>query len=297
VTVAPTFLLVGANRAATTTLYHHLGQHPEVFVSPVKEPMYFLTADGTSIGEYVASPHAGSGARPSWDGYLALFTGAAQYAARGEASTLYLHNSKVAAATRHLPGLRIIALLRQPADRAFSNYVMHRQWGVERLPTFEAALAAEPERVASGWAQAWHYLALSRYATAVGAYLDIFGANRMRVFLFEDLVADPAAVVREAYAFLGVDPNFPVDASVRHNQARVSRAQMAWRATHGPLGWTMGARAPRTTARIRTLLEHVPALDSVTRRMVTERCRSDIDELSRLLDRDLSGWLAPPSQR
>jgi hypothetical protein len=292
VTSPPNFLLIGANRAATTTLYHHLGQHPDVFVSPIKEPMYFLTADGSSIDEYVAAPAAASGAQPSWDDYLSLFAGAGHHAARGEASTLYLHNAKVVALARRLPGLRIIAVLRQPVDRAFSNYVMHREWGVERLPSFEAAVAAEPARIAARWAQAWHYLALGRYVAAVRAYLNVFGSDRMRIYLFEDVVANPAAVVRDAYAFLGVDPTFPVDPAIHHNRVRVVRTQLAWRATHGPLGWTLNERAPRLAARVRSRLEYRPRLRAATRRAVTATFRGDIDELSRLLDRDLSAWTA-----
>ena len=143
----PNFLVIGASKCGTTSLWHYLDQHPSVYMSPVKEPMYFCSDD------YVAAPgdrhyfmqeHA---VRSPGD-YLALFSQRSAEPMAGEATTAYIADPAAPARIHAtLPDVKLVAVIRHPAERAYSEYAYSRAWGIETVPTFEQAIAAG----ARGW--------------------------------------------------------------------------------------------------------------------------------------------------
>jgi hypothetical protein len=298
----PNFLVIGAAKSGTTALWSFLRQHPQVFMPDLKEPHHFAFEPDRSAPVY-----RGPGATihrdavTDTDDYRALFDGAKGAAAIGEASALYLYLPDAAARIQAaMPDARLVAVLRQPADRAFSSFLHLKRQGREPAPDFEAALALEPERIADNWAFLWRYRDLGHYPRQLSAYLDRFGSERLLVHLYDDLVQDPLEVMRRTYAFLGVDPSFAPDVSARTNVGGVPRG---WR------GRLFGRRSPLrraasmvVPARLRrragaladrqALTREAIALD--TRRRLTEEFRSEIDELGELLGRDLSAWLRDP---
>ena len=140
----PNFLVIGAAKSGTTALYHTLKQHPQIFMSPVKEPHFFAFEGERPV-------YCGPGDRELFnprvvfrlEDYVRLFDGLRAQTAVGEASVQYLMRSDAAAARirQHIPRAKLIAILRQPADRAYSHYIMLRSQGLERL-SFTQALAA-----------------------------------------------------------------------------------------------------------------------------------------------------------
>jgi hypothetical protein len=145
--------------------------------------------------------------------YLRLFATVDDRRWRGESTTLYLYDSKAATAIRRrCPDARIVAIVREPVDRAFSAWSFARRRGWEREADFRRALDAEAERVRAGWGALWHYRRQGMYAGQIARYLDVFGPDRVFVRSFDLLRADPHRFFRELLVFLGLDwpPGFTV---------------------------------------------------------------------------------------
>lgn len=295
----PTFLIIGAAKSGTTALWSFVRQHPDVFMPSVKEPQYFAFAEGerpafrgpgATIGRAITSRQA----------YDALFADAGQARAVGEASNLYLYREEAAARIAHeVPDVRLLAILRQPADRAFSSYQHLKRQGREPAPDFASALALEEERIRDGWGFLWRYRDLGFYGRQLRRYLDRFPRERLLVHLYEDLASDPAATLRRTFEFLGVDPGFDPDFSARPNRGGVPRS--GWRGVllsrRNPVRRLLAPLVParmrpgaRAAADSRALERE--ALDDATRRRLTADFSADLGELESLLERDLGDWRA-----
>ena len=280
----PNFFIVGAPKAGTTTLYHHLRAHPDVFMSEAKEPHYFS--------------YAGEG-QPRWgvqtlDAYRTLFDGVQNETAVGEASTWYLYSETAAEQIqRAVPDAGIIALLRDPVSRAYSSWSYRVQMGWESEP-FERAIVLEEQRRAAGEPWDVHYLNAGWYADQVDRYLRAFGPDQVRVFLFEDLTSDPAAVVSEALRFVGVDPNAT---TVQANRVHNATVMPRWTAlTRFLKRGDVRSLARRVPAPLRRVLadslrsvnrRNRPRLDPGLRQSLQDRFRPDVRRLEILLGKDL----------
>ena len=293
----PTFFLVGAPKAGTTSLYHYLREHPHVFMSQEKEPHYF-----SFVGEQ--QPPWGT---PTLDAYKALFADAGGSRAVGEASTWYLYST---AASREIhaevPDARILMLLRNPVDRAFSSWAYGVQMSWEK-EDFETALAKEADRTAAGGAWDVHYVQAGMYAAQVRRYLDMFPRSQIGVWTFEDFRRDPSRVCREAYEFIGVDPRagFP-DTRAVHNPTARPRWPALNRALRRPGRLKAVAKAVLPTGLRQTIARSLrssnqaakPSMDPAVRSRLREVYRQDVAELSDLLATDFeSAWFGdlPPS--
>jgi hypothetical protein len=219
----------------------------------------------------------------------------------GEASTLYLSMPSAGAAIRRqAPAMRLIAILRDPAERAYSSYLHMRRDGREPCETFEAALDQEETRVRDGWEHLWHYTRLGFYHAQLEPYFELFPREQIAVWLYEDLQADPQRVLREVFDFLGVDPTFQPDMSVKHKVAGTPRSKalhavltrpnpaksLAKRLLPDPVrGRLYGALMQRN------IVAHRDGLPPELKLRLQSLFRGDIERLATLLDRDLSGWL------
>jgi hypothetical protein len=208
VTVAlPDFLLIGAPKAGTTALHVALARHPQLYLSPVKEPKFFLT-DG--------APPAGAGGPGDaqtfreyvWrrEDYEALFDPAPAGTLTGESTTLYLRDpdahERIAATVPHA---RLVAVVRDPVDRAHSNWTHLRSAGLEPEADFLRACALEEARAARGWGPFWRYVDLGRYGAQLSHLSSVFPREQVHVVLYRDLRRDPIGTLDGICAFLGVD--------------------------------------------------------------------------------------------
>ncbi|MCB2114209.1 MAG: sulfotransferase [Parvularculaceae bacterium] len=220
---APTFIVFGASRSGTTGLYTYLKQHPEIFMSPAKETNFFAyegrTPDCAGPGaEYV------NNSITRLEDYEALFGEAGSEKARGEASPLYLYVPGTAQRIRaKLPDVKLIAILRNPIDQAFSHFLYARRQMLEPLEDFNAALDAEQSRVEAGWQPMFHYARFPRYAEQLSAYFDAFPREQLQIHLYEDFEERPLEVLKEIFAFIGVDDQFSPDIEYRPNAGGVPR--------------------------------------------------------------------------
>jgi hypothetical protein len=205
----PSFLLIGAQRAGTTSLYAQLVRHPQVLPSLRKEVQYFTLHHARGEAWY----------RAHFPTERAL---AARRAVCGEATPYYLFHPLAPERAHHLlPDVRLLVVLREPVARAFSHYQHSRARGRETLG-FEAALEREAERLAAegerpGFAhQHFSYFARGLYAEQLRRWLAWYPREHLLVLRFEELEADPQACVARSVAFLGLAPAALPPPSVRN---------------------------------------------------------------------------------
>jgi sulfotransferase family protein len=202
----PDFLIAGVPKAGTTALHAALVPHPQLFLPPVKEPKFFLSdgpppvtggpGDVQTYQEHV------------WrqEDYEALFDPAPPGALLGEATPFYLHDLDAHDRIKSLvPSARLILLLRDPVDRAHSNWTHLWNAGLEPEADFLTACRAEPARKAAGWAAFWHYVDLGRYGHQVQHLYRHFPREQVLLLRYRDLKDAPAATLDRVCAFLGVD--------------------------------------------------------------------------------------------
>jgi hypothetical protein len=272
----PNFLIIGAAKAGTTSIYHYLQQHPDVFMSPVKEPRYYWQEGrGKRLEIYEREE------------YEQLFSGVTSQRAVGEATTHYLNSpSAPEMIAADLPDVKLIVSLRNPADRAYSSYLGTLRNGEERCTVDEAMRPGS------------YYVESSRYYASLSRYFARFASSQIKVILFDDLIANPRAVVRDLFEFLGVDPAFEVDVSATHNRASVPRSmflnEMLVKTglfVHRLLPSSM--RDTGITGMIQGLFLRRPErLSPERRRQLLEYFRDDIDQTATLIGRPLAHWLA-----
>jgi hypothetical protein len=292
----PDVFIVGAFKAGTTALYEYLRQHPQIFMSVPKEPMYF----GSDLTPRYR--------RMTEDEYLALFKGAAHSQRAGEASPWYLYSTNAPTEILNFsPSAQAIALLRNPVDVMYAQHSQLVFNQREDLTDFGEALAAEEDRrrgeripADALRPEALFYRHSVRFAEQLGHWFETFGRERIHVAVFDDLVADPRAVYRGALEFLNVDASHEVDLSVYNpnRNARSGRFQKLIFAPPRPLRALMGKlRSLPVAHRIRDVLVNANSrqavraeMDPDLRRRLTEEFAPQVADLGELIGRDLSAW-------
>jgi hypothetical protein len=273
----PNFLVIGAAKGGTTSLYQYLRQHPDIFMSPMKEPNYFTDEDQLFGKRSVRSRVE----------YERLFDGVRDERAIGEATPRYLNAiGGIGRIHADLPGVRLIATLRQPAERGYSAYLMRFTDSREWAPA-EDVLQPGNYQFESGL----YYAKLRRY-------FDTFPRDQIKVILFDDLIARPQETVRSLFRFLGVDPDFAVDTSIRFNTTLsprfvgLTRLFNATAKTYARLfPWASGTGLGTPLRRL-LLRKRSPIPPELWRRL-TDQYRDDIIATGELIERDLSHWLTP----
>ena len=300
----PDFLIIGAPKAGTTALHAALAQHPEVFVTSPKEPKYWLCDD--------APPPAWRGpgdahSQQEWiwrhDEYAALFDAARPDTVRGESTPFYLWSRGAhRRIAETLPDVRLIAVVRDPIDRAYSNWMHLWCDGLEPVADFETAFGLQDERVRAGWAPFWRYRDLGRYGEQLAHLYQHVDPQRVLVLRYRDIVDDPPAAVDRACRFLGITPG--TVATIPRDNSR-SYVPPGWRPTVlGPVvraGAWAGQFAPPhvwrrasapLVARLRSGDLRRPRLAPEQRERLIPAFADDVRLLSRLTGQDFSDWLS-----
>lgn len=300
----PDFLVIGAAKSGTVSLYHYLRQHPQIFMCPINEPNFFAL-DGFDLETHFQGP----GDRVTLQrhcvrerlSYEALFTAARPDQKIGESSPLYLYSAHAPQRIRqYAPDVRLIALLRHPADRAFANYRHYRIAGLEPLPYFDQALAAEPVRLAAGWGPwpFWAYRDAGNYAEQLQRYYDRFPSEQILVCYYEELRDAPVALLQNIYRFIGLRDDFTPDTTVRHNIGNRPRSDTLHRLMSHPniLKQTIKKALPDPLRRwlrdsLQRLNEERLELDGVQRQQLVQYYEPGIRRLQNLTGHDLNRWL------
>jgi hypothetical protein len=270
----PNFLILGAQKSGTSSLARWLKRHPDVFIPPQKE-LHFFT-------KHVRDD----------DAYRAAFASVRQHAV-GEATPDYLYDPNVPGAIQRLLGedVRLVVVVRNPIDRAYSHYWHARRLGIV-TGSFEAALADE-DRVlgragASGW---WSFVDRGRYVRQLERYERRFRRGQLHVELFDDLVSDSRAATERVWRFLDVDPAAAPPGMKFLPSNRASQTVLPPRLARQVMRLPVGSPARRWVTRRTTRSFTPPPMRHGTREQLRERLAPEIEALERWLGRDLPQWV------
>jgi hypothetical protein len=192
----PNFFIVGAQKAGTTSLYFYLKEIPQVYMSPLKELFYFAP--------HAVQTHVVDVIRDKKE-YLRLFENAKGYIAVGEATPIYLWDPDAPKLIHQtVPHARIIMILRDPIERAYSNYLMKMKYSGMKS-SFYDELMRDYKNQEKVFGRSQLYVEFGMYYEQVKRYFDIFGREQVKVIIFEEFVQHPEQSVNEILAFLGVN--------------------------------------------------------------------------------------------
>ncbi len=304
----PNFLVIGPSKAATTSLFHYLRQHPEVYLSPIKNPKFFYD-DYREIdcpgGGYTLEDHQ-SGApylgRKVTDlrEYLRLFDGWCGQKVAGEISPGYLTHAKSARLISEFSNyMRLIAILRDPVQRAYSNYTHLVAKAMEGRP-FIRALEEEPVDEPIGvLTESTTYVREGLYFRNLMRFLQYFDREQILICWFDEFVSQPRRTLRHIFRFLGVKEDAPITTDIAHNVTRYSRSGRLNKVL-SQSGRSIARSVPRPLRRhlvsIRSRLldfnSYKPEpMSRAERSRAIDFFREDTERLQELLKVDLSGWM------
>lgn len=300
----PNLLMVGAAKGGTTTLHYALDQHPQVYMSRKKEPGYFAWSEEDlsfiNNGKLVTKPRF---LVNHLEDYLSLFQDGRDKIIRGESSTtyLYFYEKTIANILRIHPdpqNIHIVMILRNPVDRAFSQYMHKLRDGAESLD-FESALKMEAQRKAENWHFDYQYTGRGLYYEQVKAYLQNF--RNAKVYLNEELRTDPSGLIQSLEDFLQID-RCPLDFGDELNASGEpkSEALNKFLKKPNPVKKFLGNLLPKDLRRKMRLKVQSTVykynlekkdLQPETRMMLQKIYREDVLKLQELIRRDLSSWI------
>ncbi len=291
----PTFLVVGIEKAGTTSIYQYLNQHPQVYMSPVKETN-FLERDWEN---FQGKPNPKR--IDTWEKYSNLFSNVQDEIAIGEVSPNYLFHYKSSSERiiKYVPDVKIIAILRNPVDRAYSDYLMHLRdsINVEKVRSLTEQVQFRADTSFT--------LKKGFYYTPVKYYFDTFGKERVKIYLYNDLSENSSAMMQDMYQFIGVNSDFTPDTSERQQVAAVPKNQSLnnLMKTKNPvraavssvlkvvMPLEMRQKLRSSLVNLNSAGKELKPLSSEERQLLIDFYREDILKLQDLIQRDLSSWL------
>lgn len=307
----PNFLVIGAPKAGTTSIHEYLREHPDVFMSPIKEPHFFCypsldSAHGedSALNPLSEAERAEQAAKLpenlAW--YEGLFEGAKGERAVGEVSPQYLgYPNAPKHIHRYIPNAKLIAILRDPAELAYSGYLHAVRDGRGTREEFEAAIEAVLREGYDGVIrdEIYRNLHFGFYHAHLARYHALFPSENLHVCFFDDFKNDACAVMQAMYRFLGVDNSFQPDTGAQYNVSVVPRNVGLYRyfTSANPL-IRFGKRAAPHSLRVAAmnLRNHLlarkkPEMEPALRKKLVAIYREDTLRLQKQLQRDLSHWL------
>jgi hypothetical protein len=300
----PDFFIAGAPKAGTTALHAALARHPSLYMSPVKEPKFFLS-DGpppTQGGPGDVRTYREHVWRRS--DYEALFAAAPAGSRRGESTPFYLYRQdaqqRIAAL---IPEAQLIVVLRDPIERAHSNWTHLWSAGLDPVDDFVQACGEEQRRIDAGWADFWHYLQLGMYGRQLEHLYTVFPRPQVLVFRYRAMIANPAGLLDAVCRFLSVEPGVLTevprenvtahpDRTARHRS--VARLLRAGSSVAGVLPGQLGtAITDRLERSLQAGAKPRQPLTWEQRRALIPAFEADIRLLESLTGEDFGDWLQP----
>lgn len=298
--MGPNFLITGVAKAGTTSLYYYLSQHPEVEI-PRKETFFFARDFYKNTGSGTSPHFRGKENIVFTEREYDLFYRKCNSKAVGEVSTCYayLYETSIELIKKKLGDIKIIFLLRHPVERALSAYNHFRRMKQEPL-TFKDAIEKESHRIELGWDFMWHYTSMGFYAKQVQAFKENFA--QVKIFLTDDLDANPQQLMKDIFKFIGIDDNFIPDTGFRYNISGTRPDRLRFgsffngpfsRKVIYPVLKKIIPEKERRQAKhhLRMPSENIENLiDTSLKKQLTDMYSDDIILLEKIIDRDLSKW-------
>jgi hypothetical protein len=304
--ILPSFVIAGAPRCGTTSLHYYLRQHPQICMSAIKEPNFFLFGDG---GPHIAEAPIIRKSIQKLSEYSSLFRPTAATRAIGDASPLYLYTRPTPAQILAVCGVvQVICVLRRPAERAWSHFLYALEVAPDQRDADFAELVDAEIRGGPGYEPyrtRTHLVRLGRYAEQVRRYQETFGAENVHVLLMEDLGGDRGGSLATICRAIGVDDAFAFDLDQRYNPSGIAPDNPIARRIVRKLTPTIKAvLPPRLAGRLAEVrmgrasaasTEPAPEMDPAVAERIAEWCRTDVDDLATLIGRDLTDWHTNPA--
>ncbi len=292
----PEFLIAGAAKSGTTSLYNYLNQHPQVFLTDNKEPCFFSFPEST--GKYEKEFGGNLNIVSDFSRYLFLFKNALDTQITGEASTcyLYLYKETIENIKKYHPyweGLKIIIVIRNPIERAISHYVNDARCHAFDM-TFDEAVEKYKRNQLSTFS---HYIDYGLYYNQIKSYKENF--VQMKILLFDDLKECASTAVKEVFKFLCVDSSFCSDTTLEYNVSPGIENNLLNSLIYKPniLKSTVKKllkKEVRTRLRNKVVRKkrNSGKIGNASREYLNELYKDDILKLQDLIDRDLTPWLS-----
>ncbi len=294
----PNFLIVGAAKSGTTSLFRYLDLHPQVFIPERKECRFFSEMD---VFDGPNDHIIGDTVIKDLKSYEKLYNDAIGYKAIGDASVdyLYFYEKSIQNILRFIGNdIKIIILLRNPVDRAYSNYLHFVRNGVETL-SFKEALQEESRRKQMKWKWSWRYLDIGFYYSQVKAYIENF--ENVKIYLYDEFKIDASIVLKDILIFLELE-EYELNVGGKFNVSGFPRNKtIHWLLTNNKCNLRRISRPfmsilPRELkswffSKLFVANLEKPPMDLEIREYLTEIYTEDILKLQRLIEKDLTGWL------
>lgn len=279
----PNLFIVGAPKAGTSSLYSYLSKHPDIFVPEVKETHHFSCPEVKDTYYKVSFVE-------SADEYLNLYKNAINQKWLGDFSPSCLFSPHAAQRIFDFnPDSRIIIVLRDPADRAVSHYLMDRRLGIQTKTLPESIKEKESNRLFIK-----EYMEMGKYYPQIKRYLDCFSREQVYLARYDELVTDPAAFISNILEFLGLESVSSIDTTRKHNPYRMPRSALLGRFYQSNVKQTIGKLFPqklKQIARSAVYSNSKPDMQN-EREVIRPYFNEDIDMLEGLTGWDLEKWKA-----
>jgi hypothetical protein len=311
----PNFFVIGAAKCGTTTLYDFLEHHPEVYMSPIKEPHHFskdiikenfsdeykhyLKTRNVNLEEYLQTDLS----RKIWEWYtedfnqyIQLFKNVRNERAVGEISNGYLFSSVAAKEIKsQYPNAKIVMILRNPIERAYSHYLANVRDGRTTL-NFKDELIADSKKSAKGWCISHCYTEMGLYYDQVKRFTDVFEKDQIKIYLNDDLKKNAEAVAKDLFTFLGVNTKVDIDFHKKQNEARLPKSAGFMKfITQTGLKRKIFRSMPKSIQdKVKPLFfkeGKIPKMSEEDKKWLMVQFREDINKTQNLIGRDLSSWL------
>ncbi|EDZ93942.1 sulfotransferase [Limnospira fusiformis SAG 85.79] len=218
----PNFLIIGAAKSGTSSLEYYLKQHPQIYMSYAEEMHFFAFENQKLNFQGIGDISLMRRAVTSLDDYQAQFQDVSEEIAIGEKSAWYLYHPKVPERIKHyIPNVKLITVLRNPVDRAYSSFLHLIRDYSEPIHDLEVALEAEPQRIDNNWEYLWHYQQAGFDYQQLQRYFDIFAPEQIGIFIYEDYRKNPEKFLVTIFDFLCVDKTFKPDLSKKINVGKL----------------------------------------------------------------------------
>jgi len=294
------FLIVGAAKAGTTALYRMLEEHPQIFLPKNKEPKFISS-------QFLHYPLVGPGdsgvekaSCKTMEEFVALYRDKndGQIIGEGSIDNLYYHDKSIPLIKKYFGNPKIIIMLRNPVDRAYSAYYHLVRDGRETLD-FAEALKQEEHRKNNNWQFLWSYFSVGMYYEQVKSYVESF--DSVKVIIHDDFVANPDEIMKDVFTFLSVDNDYLAATKNKHNISGVPKNKLyqhllypkslALRKLKKRIGVLFGGKI---TTKLRSILKgnmlYKPSIDVDVKKDLQTRYQSDIQKLSTFIEKDLNMW-------
>ena len=277
----PNFLIIGTRKAGTTSLYHYLHQHPEIYMTPEKGTRFFLCETEKQRKEKNLPAK-------TLTEYSKLFNGAEKKEAKaiGEVSPTYMYSKKACLEIKEtIPNVKLIASLRNPVDMTYSYYQMQMR---QLKPKDQIPIGSDNVSRWSG---------LGLYYSNLKNYFDCFDHERIKIIIFEEWIKDPLPILQDIFRFLEVDEKFIPNMEMKYNIGGVAKNRyVAFLLRHKKSLNIFKPIIPENAKMafnkvINKNMKKLPPLDPAIRNQLNTFFRQDILLLQDQINKDLSAWL------